>query len=898
MYTELENMDGHEANLSGNYAQRVVSEGTTGGALSDVSLKENADKLSLPAPEVQNKTRLYNHRDGMGRTTFIEESLRRIRYLRPADGKISALTVQCAASPSPTPESVRWQQIPLENKTPWVIRMLYWLVSSVPNLATGNDLEDQAQEQWLLLCLKWPVGCIIILFLLLVPVTLGGDLNHNGFYDPVQYRYWGYPKRARNSQEERRSETMGDPQWQKPDDRTALGAKVNLTPAQRSSSSFAAHNADTVRRSQERARELDEEFDADFDGLPARHLRPRYLCVLKEFMPIGCKADDRMIRDSDPNPEHTGFHKVLVRQWVTDFPEHPLQYIVVSYTREHFLTTDEEDLHCLVANGQMTVKERDERLKMRNEDIKSLFQIAEKATRDANVPAFYIDFKCMDKATYEQDIHRISDVVRGAHSLVIALNIPVINRLSSTTPTKMTHITELEDSGLLRAWGARMWTVPEILLCSTEHRIKVYRYGKLTDPKEYAKRNFAVEAYKNPKPIRQLIDHYEGSLILTPLELVTIGLECLQSRLDEMLIKPDYRMWSGGDMSYALMALLRRRPKVNRADSAFEAFAKLSLANDSNKLLERLICMLPPDTNSSWHDMRDAWEVKLWDIDPRCQVAGIAQNQTVILDGAYGATIQWHSLAPVAFMKRTTFWRTALKYVMRGSPGIFAMAVGLLAAGVQLNRFESALGTSDDVTISTNKGLNGMAIAGIIILILSIIIIFASPYILLISYRGKLWSTQAAFFGIEGIADIEQVESFLFGFNHNRLKWSTNGSIMSQHKPNQNDECMPLPPDTSAALLCPGQRLFTLIDTYTMTATVFVAERPPTTVMICGAEGGMQRAVLCSYEWQTQTFKRDTVLRMKTKVLDRMFRVDKFRFSFSGDSSPGDDTIQERMPPN
>jgi hypothetical protein len=80
-----------------------------------------------------------------------------------------------------------------------------------------------------------------------------------------------------------------------------------------------------------------------------------------------------------------------------------------------------------------------------------------------------------------------------------------------------------------------MWTVTEVLLCSSENRITIYSHGSIKFPETYAKRNFAVEAYRDAKLIRQLIDHYEGSLILTPLELVTIGLECLQSRLNEML---------------------------------------------------------------------------------------------------------------------------------------------------------------------------------------------------------------------------------------------------------------------------------------------------------------------------------------------------------------------------
>ena len=41
----------------------------------------------------------------------------------------------------------------------------------------------------------------------------------------------------------------------------------------------------------------------------------------------------------------------------------------------------------------------------------------------------------------------------------------------------------------------------------------------------------------------------------------------------------------------------------------------------------------------------------------------------------------------------------------------------------------------------------------------------------------------------------------------------------------------------------------------------------------------MRRALLCSYDYSTQTFHRETVIRMPTKVVDWMYRVDRFRFS-------------------
>lgn len=73
------------------------------------------------------------------------------------------------------------------------------------------------------------------------------------------------------------------------------------------------------------------------------------------------------------------------------------------------------------------------------------------------------------------------------------------------------------------------------------------------------------------------------------------------------------------------------------------------------------------------------------------------------------------------------------------------------------------------------------------------------------------------------------------------------------------------------------QQVFTLVDTYNMQLTLFEAVQPPVALMFCAAEGGMQRAIGCSYEWANQTMYRETVLRLPTTSLNRMDRVPRFR---------------------
>jgi hypothetical protein len=67
------------------------------------------------------------------------------------------------------------------------------------------------------------------------------------------------------------------------------------------------------------------------------------------------------------------------------------------------------------------------------------------------------------------------------------------------------------------------------------------------------------------------------------------------------------------------------------------------------------------------------------------------------------------------------------------------------------------------------------------------------------------------------------------------------------------------------------------VDTNTMSVTLIKAVRPPVVAILCGSEGGMQRALMCSYDWKHSTLCRESVMRMPTVVLEKMPRMDRFR---------------------
>lgn len=594
-----------------------------------------------------------------------------------------------------------------------------------------------------------------------LPEDTGGQIRNNGFYDPIPYKHWGYPKTARNFCEDRRPKLSAD--------RT----------------------------------------------IPDRILRPRYLCFLQH--------------PEDTSTLH-GVKTVLVETWLAEHGDSTeINYLFLSYTGVQFDKSSPRDMD-------------------------ALREIGEIATRNAGLQAYWIDLDCMpDKQELEDDVHRISDVVRGASSLAIAVG-------------PFTGDVEQDGSTLeyLKIWGDRMWTWPEVLLAPLGSEILVYTRGlDLDRPLRIDKRNFAALAWNDAPVARQLIDHYEGTLGLSRLELVILGLQSLKKRIRGT------KKYCDGDLSYALMGLLRQRPKVDKSDSAFQAFARLSLANDSDMLLERLICILPKDRQGDWSAMDDSWNVNLWDIYPSCQIAGIGNDDTVLIDGAFGATIRWESFARVAATTKETWTRWISRCLLRGAPVWFINGV---------------------VLTSFSKGSASPLLAiGIIFLLLALITILVSPVLVTHIYGGKLWSTQPWLFGFEGHLDLETIETKIFGFSQDRLTWSTFGSPLSRHEENcgECDGIDPVASDKKVRDLTemavsgneyPEPKIFTLVDTNTMTVTMFEAVRPPVMALLCGSEGGMQRAVLCSYDWTSQTLYRESVLRMETRVLEKMSRVGKLRF--------------------
>ncbi|KAL2831491.1 hypothetical protein BDW59DRAFT_140226 [Aspergillus cavernicola] len=562
-----------------------------------------------------------------------------------------------------------------------------------------------------------------------------------------------------------------------------------------------------------------------------RLLRPRYLCLADE--------------------EHE-YQIISVLEWErTHGPDGNLEYVFVAYTAQHFQS---------------------------EEDYDELHVIAARAARSAGVPAYWIACSCMPEEDMHRalpdqvvdlaaDIYRISDVVRGSHSLVIIVG----------SPDKATQV---NTETLPREWGRRMWTFPEVVLSPSHKEITIYtRGGDLDHPVRVRKALFPRLAWNDASDSQQLIDHYEGIQTLGYLQLVSIGLKCLAARETRKKFK--------GDIVYALMGLLWCRPQVNDNDTAFQAFCRLSLANDSNHLLERLICLCPSRLEMKWHDIDDFWNRKLWNIDTSCRVVAVAGNDTVILSGALGCSIRWESFprVPLTHLWQETEEASEPASFSFGCAGIFLwLGLWFLIVGVIVIKYHKPDEHNPEVIAFISAALLGVSLIACLFL----------PYRLhsgtedqKATASGPRRRSQRWLVGFEGYLDLETLESTIFGFNTGHLRWSVESSSLSRSR-EEAGELIGLDPyafdpdvaeliDLSTGAPFGHRRIFTLVDTYNMTATLFQAVYPPVAMLLCGSEGGMQRALLCSYDKQSGCLYRETVLRVPSTMSEKMHWVDRFR---------------------
>ncbi|KAH7346973.1 hypothetical protein BKA66DRAFT_576536 [Pyrenochaeta sp. MPI-SDFR-AT-0127] len=482
------------------------------------------------------------------------------------------------------------------------------------------------------------------------------------------------------------------------------------------------------------------------------------------------------------------------------------------------------------------------------EDYQAVHKMAERATRDAGLSAYWIALSCMPQPEFaEEDVYNLDSICRNAKLLVVTLG----NRIGEYVPS---HKLEL-----FRDFGSRVWCRRYLLTSPPGARILVYIRGEAPENHlSLSKREFAllVWATEEASIALRLLDHEDGTLRLGTLEHLVL---CIRFFVSGRTVQ-----YLPGDYSYVLMGILPHRPQIDPTDTAWRSFCRIILANDTDQLLERLICHLSASPGNFWPATDDIWGARLWDIRPHCQIAGLGASDHLIIDGSFAASIRWNSFIRVDYRRNYSMFMKMVRVLYRSSPLAIVLGFVLVFLGPRQAR-----------------------ITGLVLIVSVVLLTLSSPYLIPFFYRfdPKTFSTQPCFFGVEGYVNLDALSTHLFGESSNppRLRWSPHSSVLHTHIPNEFDECEGADPGLTPHIVTLmrmseeskiGQpKLFTLVDTGTMTVTLFMARRPPTVVLCCGQEGGMQRALLCSLDWTTSILYRETVVRMETSVIDRMNRI-------------------------
>lgn len=130
--------------------------------------------------------------------------------------------------------------------------------------------------------------------------------------------------------------------------------------------------------------------------------------------------------------------------------------------------------------------------------------------------------------------------------------------------------------------------------------------------------------------------------------------------------------------------------------------------------------------------------VHLLSVPQDVSIAGVGEDDTIILDGCRAANVRWKSFAPLAYTRRGSWKRLLAQMMLRAGGVVFLIAIILLL-------------------------FPWTKVVGVLLLIYSLILMALSPWLLRMLYLGKFWDQQCWLFGFEGYMDIDTIESQIFG---------------------------------------------------------------------------------------------------------------------------------------
>lgn len=486
--------------------------------------------------------------------------------------------------------------------------------------------------------------------------------------------------------------------------------------------------------------------------------------------------------------------------------------------------------------------------------IEQIEQIAQTQVKKEGLDAYWFDLRCLppklEKDRYNADVYRMCDVIRGAHLVCVILP-------------------DLTDK-YKREWGSRLWTFPEAMLSQS-------RQVKFCSPREekmLTKLDMTDEIWTtndgSGEATRLLAEHFSNVLTLGRLELFTAALESLSAKGFTVYIQNKGMV----EIAYALMGFLNRRVQLDGSENLFQALARLSLENDTDRLVERMICMFPNPEQSGNHILSgligpDQYGARLWDIQPLCQVSGIGQNNEIIVDQCRGVSIRWKAFPQMQYKRGFGFKRLLSEILLRS--GVYTSGIGValvLNYGLSLGLDQRL--DNDPEYLEKSKDILFIAF-GVLAILFSLFLACIAPLAVRRLFGGKISEIAPWLIGFEGVMPIKELERIVFGNCRGRLTYEPSSTPFCEREAQERLGREPpwVATDSDPPRLPHGHRFFTLVDTGQLTVSIFSAVRPPSVALICGREGGMLRTLLCHYERSNNCLYRETVMRMESVTLNK-----------------------------
>ncbi|KAF3811080.1 hypothetical protein GCG54_00010416 [Colletotrichum gloeosporioides] len=501
-------------------------------------------------------------------------------------------------------------------------------------------------------------------------------------------------------------------------------------------------------------------------------------------------------------------------------------------------------------------------------------------------------------AITDHQIWTLCDVVRGSAQVAV---IYLGDSSSSKSKTE---------------WGKRMWTFVEgllapgnsILFCPRDYDREAFPDGppveslyKVEMTASYWSESDKQATHEGGSSARLLAEYFSGQVVLSTLEVLPLIFDALNSRNTG-------NQNSLSDMGYAAMGLLRfrvgRTPDSTDSPTLFQTLSHLSLKNDSDKIIDRMISLLPlsrpkgpvlsdASNHIIWASLcgKDVFGARVHQITPLCDVVGVAdEDHTVFIDNCRAIKIQWDSLPalrvenhPAAETGFVRFLRTA---AMSSMSTVIGMSITMAAvAGVNSGSSGNSGRTS---SLSGDDRPSDFAIRMLSKIVAIAACIGCACALLIPAAARSMFGTfkvqkcNPGLVGIEGVMPIKELEEKILGYKSSAdiFKYAPLASHILADEDSLDSETRTLEKGRPAwieqtedldgvkARLKREQRLFTLVDLGHLSVMVVAAERPPSVALLSGRGGGMLRAVLCSSSPAKDCLYKETVVQMPSAVWD------------------------------